>query len=129
MGGELFFTKQGNEYEKCPPGWTSHVIGNTEKCLFIAKSKVEITQVDTFCQRHNATIPYPKTNQENHDYRNAFNSVKIPTSIAIKSCHGIVEQNRNGNWNPFPTNRMINVVCEKPGVVEITRVKRQAGSG
>ena len=123
------FTVLGNSCHKCPPGWTSHIIGTTEKCLFMAKSKVEISQVDTICQRLNATVPYPKNNTENQNYRNAFNSMKIPTSIAIKSCHGIVEQNPNGNWNPFPTNRLINVVCEKPLIAGTTRFKRQANSG
>ena len=55
--------------------------------------------------------------------------MKIPTSVAIKSCHGNVVQNRNGNWNPFPTNRLINVVCEKPLIARTERFKRQAGSG
>ena len=99
------------------------------QCLFIAKSKVGITQVDTFCQRHNATTPYLKTNQENRKYRSDFDLMTNPTSIAIKSCHGIVEQSQNGNWDPFPTNRLINVVCEKQSIAKTVRVKRQAISG
>ena len=124
-------TKQflGNECNKCPPGWSSHSIGTTEKCLFATKSKFEISQVVTFCQDLNATVPYPKTYQENHDYRNAFNLMNTSTSVAIKSCHGVVELNRNGNWNPFPTNRLVNVACEKPLVIGTVRFKRQAKSG
>ena len=55
--------------------------------------------------------------------------MKMSTSIAIKSCHGIVELNQNGNWNPFPTTRLINVACEKALVAGTTRFKRQASSG
>ena len=124
-------TKQflGNECNKCPAGWTSHVIGTTEKCLFTTKLKIEISQVDLYCQRHNATVPYPKTYQENQNYRNAFDLMNTPTSIAIKSCHGVVELNRNGNWNPFPTNRLVNVACEKTLATTKTRFKRQANPG
>ena len=95
----------------------------------MAKSKIEISQVDLFCRSLNATVPYPKTFRQNQNYRNAFNEIKTSTSVAIKSCHGIVELNRNGNWNPFPTNRLVNVACEKPLVAGTTRFKRQANSG
>ena len=88
-----------------------------------------MSQVDLFCQRFNATVPYPRTYEENQNYRIAFNLIKFSTSIAIKSCHGIVELNRSGNWNPFPTNRLVNVACEKSLVAGTTRFKRQASSG
>ena len=119
----------GNECDKCPPGWKLYVIGTTEKCLFTTKSKIETSQVENFCQRLNATVPYPKTYQENQNYRHVFNSMNISSSVAIKSCHGIVKQNRNGNWNPFPTNRFINVACEKPLVTKLDRFRRQSSSG
>ena len=88
-----------------------------------------MSQVDLFCQRFNATVPYPKTHQENQNYRNAFDLMKATTSIAIQWRHGIFELNPNGNWNPFPTNRSVNVACEKPLVVGTSRFKRQAKSG
>ena len=119
----------GNECDKCPPGWKLYVIGTTEKCLFTTKSKIETSQVEIFCQRLNATVPYPKTYQENQNYRHVFNSMNISSSVAIKSCHGIVKQNRNGNWNPFPTNGLANVACEKIVGAEKTRFRRQAKSG
>ena len=77
--------------------------------LFKTKSKVELSQIGMFCQRFNATIPYPKTYQENRDYRKALNSINTSSSVTTKSCHAIVELKPNGNWNPFPTSRLINV--------------------
>ena len=117
-----FFVFLGNKCNNvCPPGWSSHLIGlGNELCLFTSKSKMEISQVESFCQRLNATVPYPKNYYENLNYRNAFNLISKSPSTAIKSRHGIVELNRNGYWNPFPINRpfnrLINIACEKPFV-------------
>ena len=97
----------------CPPGWSYYVKGITRKCFFTAKSKIEINQIENFCQSLNAFVPYPKTNEENQNYRDALNSMNISTSIAIESRHGIMELRPNGDWNPFPTNKKINVACEK----------------
>ena len=119
----------GYECNKCPPGWISHAIGTSEKCLFITKSKIKSSQVDLFCQRLNATVPYPKTYLENQNYRNAFNAINISSSLAVKSCHGIVELNQNGNWNPFPNNKLINVACEKTLLTKPARLRRQTNSG
>ena len=104
------------------------MIGNDKKCLYTTKSKIEIGQIDMFCQRLNATVPYPKNHEENKSYRDAFNSMNTSASVAVKSCHGIVELNPNGNWNPFPTNGPVTVACEKT-VVTKARFKRQASSG
>ena len=92
----------------------------------MTKSKIEINQIDKYCQRLNATIPYPKTFQENQNYRDAFDSMNISTSVAVKSCHGIVELEPNQKWNPFPTQTMVNVVCEKTTALLTARVKRSA---
>ena len=123
---------KGNECKKCPSGWSSHTIGTTEKCLFAKKTRIGLSQIDMFCQNLNATVPYPKTYQENRNYRDAFKSMNISTSTAIKSCHGVVELDRNGKWNPFPIKKLINVVCEKTLITNFTkfaRSKRQASSG
>ena len=119
----------GNECNVCQYGWSCHAIGASTKCLFTTKSKIATSQVENFCRRLNATVPYPKTYQENQNYRHAFNSMNISSSVAIKSCHGIVKQNRNSNWNPFPTNGLANVACEKIVGAGKTRFRRQAKSG
>ena len=102
------------------------MIGRYEKCIFTTKSKIELSQLDEFCGRLNATVPYPKTSQENQDYRDAFKSMNVSASVAIKSCHGVVELNKNGNWNPFPTKKMLNVACEQIPIALTSRSKRQA---
>ena len=119
----------GNECNNCPSGWSSHIIGTTRKCLFIAKSKIEISQLDTFCQSLNATVPYPKTNEENQNYLDALETRNVTTSVAIRSCHGIVELHRHGHWNPFPTETSLNAVCEKASIAKTGRAKRQASLG
>ena len=90
---------------------------------------MEISQLDTFCQSLNATVPYPKTKEENQNYLNATKTRNITNSVAIRSCHGIVELQRNGYWNPFPTKKSLNAVCEKVPIVQTGRMKRQAPSG
>ena len=85
-----------------------------------------------FCRSLNASVPHPKTYQENLNYRDAFKSMNTSTSVAIKSRHGIVELDQNGKWNPFLTKKLINGVCEKTLVTHVTkfaRSKRQASSG
>ena len=82
-----------------------------------------------FCQSLNATVPYPKNNQENQNYRDAFNRMNTSSSVAVKSRHGIVELNKNGNWNPFPESQLMHGACEKTLVTEGARFKRQAQSG
>ena len=82
-----------------------------------------------FCQSFNATVPYPKTNEENQYYRDAFDSMNISTSVAIQSRHGIVEMKRNGDWSPFPATRLMNGACEKTLVAKLARFKRQTNSG
>ena len=115
---------------KCPSGWSSHNIGTSTKCLFNTKSKIQINQIDKYCQRLNATVPYPKTTEENQNYRDAFDSLNISESVAIKSCHGIVELESTLKWNPFPSKMLVNVVCEKAAVLYTeARFKRQANSG
>ena len=104
-------------------------MGTTRKCLFTSKSKIETSQLDTFCNSLNATVPYPKTNKENQSYRDALETRNLTTSVAIKSCHGIVELHRNGYWNPFPTETSLNAICEKASIVQTGRVKRQILSG
>ena len=95
----------------------------------MTKSKIDLNRIDQYCQRLNATVPYPKTNEENQSYRDAFNSMINLTSVAIKSCHGLVQLNQNGNWNPFPTKSLLNAACEKPVIAKMDRFKRQAFSG
>ena len=119
----------GNHCNKCPSGWSSHIIGTTRRCLFTSKSKVEISQLDTFCQSLNATVLYPKTSEENQNYLAALETRNLTTPVAIKSCHGTVELHRNGYWNPFPTETSLYAVCEKAEIVQTGRVKRQASSG
>ena len=119
----------GNHCNKCPSGWSSHIIGTTRRCLFTSKSKVEISQLDTFCQSLNATVSYPKTNEENQNYLDAFKTRNITSPVAIKSCHGVVELHRNGLWKPFPTETSLYAVCEKTAIVQTGRIKRQASSG
>ena len=102
------------------------MIGTNEKCLFATKSKIEINQLDMFCQKFNATVPYPNNNEENQNYRHAFKLMNTSTSIAVKSRHGIVELDQNGNWNPFPTSRLVNVACEKTLLAQTARTKRRA---
>ena len=102
------------------------MIGQVEKCLLVTESKVEISEIEKHCQRLNATVPYPKTFQENQNYRDAFDSMNISTSVAVKSCHGIVELESTLKWNPFPTQILINAVCEKTVAPSIGRFKRQA---
>ena len=125
------FTKYclGNECNECPSGWSSHIIGTTKKCLFTTKSKIKVSQLDTFCQSLNATVPYPKTNEENQNYLDALDTRNITTSVAVSSCHGIVELHRNGHWNPFPTETSLNAVCEKASIAKTGRAKRQASLG
>lgn len=125
------FTKYclGNECNECPSGWSSHVIGTTKKCLFTTKSKIEVNQLDKFCLSLNATVPYPKTNKENQNYLDALETRNVTTSVAIRSCHGIVELHHSGHWNPFPTEISLNVVCEIPLTVKTGRIKRQVSSG
>ena len=48
--------------------------------------------------------------------------MNISTSVAIKSCHGIVELESNLKWNPFPTKLLDNVVCEKTAAFPPTKV-------
>ena len=119
----------GNECNECPPGWSSHIIGTTRKCLFTSKSKIEISQLDIFCQSLNATVPYPKTSKENQNYLDALKARNVTTSVVIRSCHGIVELHRNGYWNPFPTEASLNAVCETALFVQKHRIRRQAHSG
>ena len=95
----------------------------------MTKSKIEISQLDTFCQSLNATVPYPKTSDENQNYLDALQTRNVTKSVAIRSCHGIVELHRNGHWNPFPTEASLNAVCETASFVEKTRIRRQASSG
>ena len=116
----------GNQSNRCPSGWSFHTIGATEKCLFTTKSKIEISQLDTFCQSLNATVPYPKTNNENQSYLDAFKKGNVTASVAIRSCHGIVELHHNGHWNPFPTAVSLNAVCETESTVQTGRIRRQA---
>ena len=93
----------------------------------MTESKVETRQIDVYCQSLNATVPYPKTYEENQNYRDAFDSMNISTSVAVKSCHGIVELEPNLKWNPFPTKMLVNVVCEKMAVApRKARFKREA---
>ena len=89
------------------------------------ESKVEISQIDNYCQQLNATVPYPKTYEENQNYRNAFDSMNITGSVAVQSCHGSVELEQTLKWNPFPTQTMVNVVCEKTAAHKTARFKRQ----
>ena len=126
---ELIQYFQGTECNRCPFGWSLHTIGNTRKCLFTTQSKIEISQLDMFCQSLNASVPYPKTNEENQHYLDAFKTRNITTSVAIRSCHGIVELHPNGYWNPFPTKTSLNAVCETASFVKQTRIRRQASSG
>ena len=95
----------------------------------MSESKVAISKLETFCQRLNATVPYPRTKEENQNYIEAFETRNITTSIAIKSCHGIVELKGNGDWNPFPTGSPLNAVCVKALINQTGRMKRQASSG
>ena len=101
----------------------------SQKCFFAKESKIQISQLDIFCQSLNATVPYPKTYEENQNYRDAFDSMNISTPVAIKSCHGIVELDLSSKWSPFPNKTLVNVVCEKEPVVQTTRFKRQASLG
>ena len=119
----------GNECHKFPPGWSAHTVGTSRKCLFTSKSKVEISKLDTFCQGLNATVPHPKTNEENKNYLDALETRNITSSVAVRSYHGIVELHRNGHWNPFPTETSLNAVCETASFVHKTRIRRQASSG
>ena len=119
----------GNECNRCPPGWSAYTIGTSMKCLFMSKSKVEISKLETFCQQLNATVPYPKTKEENQNYLDAFETTNVTTSVAINSCHGIVELKPNGDWNPFPTETSLTVVCEKAATTQTGRIKRQVSSG
>ena len=95
----------------------------------MSKSKVEISKLDTFCQGLNATVPHPKTNEENKNYLDALKTRNITSSVAVRSYHGIVELHSNGFWNPFPTETSLNAVCETESFVHKTRTKRQASSG
>ena len=119
----------GNERNKCPSGWSFNTIANTRKCLFTSTSKVEISKLAIFCQSLNATVPYPQTNEENQNYREAFKAKNVTTSVAIRSRHGIVELQRNGYWNPFPTETALNAVCERTIFFRKSRNKRQASPG
>ena len=92
----------------------------------MTEPKVEISQIEKHCQRLNATVPYPKTFQENQNYRDAFDSMNISTSVAVQSCHGIVELESTLKWNPFPTQTLVNAVCEKMAAPSTARFKRQA---
>ena len=114
---------------KRPSGWSFHTLGGSQKCLFVEKTRVEISQLEIFCKGLNATVPYPKNNEENKNYRDVFDSMNISESVAIKSCHGMVELESNAKWNPFPTEMTVNVVCEKPAAYRKTRFKRQGSSG
>ena len=88
--------------------------------------KIEISQLHTFCQSLNATVPYPKTNEENQIYLDALKKRNEITSVAIRSCHGIVELLRNGY--PFRTENSLNARCKKQSIVQKNRIKRQASS-
>ena len=55
--------------------------------------------------------------------------MNISTSVAIQSCHGVVELKRNGDWSPFPSKKVITGACEKELVVKQARFKRQVNSG
>ena len=117
----------GDECNRCPFGWISHIEGATRKCVFTSKSKVEINKLESFCQGLNATVPLPNTNEENQIYLDAFGTRNVTTSVAIRSCHGIVELLRNGY--PFPTENSLNTGCETSSFVQKNRIKRQASSG
>ena len=93
------------------------------------KTRVEISQLDIFCKGLNATVPYPKSNEEYINYRDVFDSINVSESVAIKSCHGMVELESSAKWNPFPTKTSVNVVCEKPAAYQKNRFKRQGSSG
>ena len=95
----------------------------------MTKSKIEISQIEKHCERLNATVPYPKSFEENQNYRDAFDSMNISTPVAVKSCHGIVELESTLKWNPFPTEMMVNAVCEKTVALSTARFKRQAVLG
>ena len=125
----IIYLYLGNECNECPSGWSSHIIGTSRKCLFVAKSKIGISQLDTFCQSLNATVPYPKTSKENQNYLDALETRNVTTSVAIRSCHGIVELHRHGYWNPFPTEISLYAMCEIPSTVKTGRIKRQVSSG
>ena len=95
----------------------------------MTKLKIEINQLDKFCHRLNATVPYPQTKEENQYYRDAFDSMNAPTPVIIRSRHGFVELEADLRWNPFPNEILENVVCEKMAAHQTGRVKRQASSG
>ena len=113
-----------DDCNKCPPGWTAYHFVNEPKC-FLAK-KLLITQAESFCEQLNATIAYPKTEEENQSYREVFNMLNISDSVAIKSCHGMVTLEQGGLWNPFPKESLVNIVCEQKINRSASRVKRQA---
>ena len=119
----------GDDCNICPSGWSSHFIGTTRKCLFMTKSKIEISQLDTFCQSLNATVPYPKTNKEIQNYLDALERRNLTFPVAIRSFYGIVELHRNGFWKHFPTETSLNAMCEKASFVLKTRIRRQEISG
>ena len=95
----------------------------------MTKSKIEINQLGIFCYRLNATVPYPKSKEENQYYRDAFDSMAIFTPVTIRSRYGFVELEPDLRLNLFPNEILENVVCEKVAAHQTARVKRQATSG
>ena len=72
-----------------------------------------IDQAKAFCKDLNASLPYPVNKKENEDYRHAFDTINATSSFAIDSSHGVVEMKKDASWNPFPSENLVDIVCEQ----------------
>ena len=101
---------------KCPVDglWYEREIGANAKCLFVANANITFNQIDMFCQNLNSTSPFPKSNIEFKGYIDEMSQRGL-LSVLMKSSHGIVELDKNGNWDLFPTETMKNKTfwCER----------------
>ena len=62
------------QYNSCPSGWTAYMIDGKLEC-FKHVGNVRLARAEATCNRIGATLPLPKSSQENEDLQNAIKAI------------------------------------------------------